>query len=193
MLHFSIILKGDTMKKILVASLVTATLSSVAMAEGAFVGVGADYSLSTKLKLDNFSKDIKKAQPGLSLKGGYDFGSFRTYGQYDYRLKFKKDVNNIKFKYHSHRFVVGADFTPSLSDSFKLAVGAYTGLAKPTLSTDGRSSSSATGWIVGAKVGGLYEINKNNEIDFGFKFDTTKFKDARETSPAIYVGYNFKF
>ncbi|BCX79914.1 outer membrane beta-barrel protein [Campylobacter sp. 19-13652] len=181
------------MKKLLITSVAALALASQAMANGAFMGVGADYSLSTKLKFDGDSDSIKKAQPGISLKAGYDFGIMRAYGQYDYRFKFKKEVQGVKYKYDSHRFIVGADFTPSLSDSFKLAVGAYTGVTKSKLKVEDLEGDSANGWLIGAKLGGLYEINEHNELDFGFKFDTTKFKDARETSPAIYLGYNFKF
>ena len=50
--------------------------SAAALAQGAFVGVEGDYSFGSKLKVkrgDGSKDSIKKAQPGLGLKAGYDF------------------------------------------------------------------------------------------------------------------------
>ena len=52
-----------------------AAVSSLAFAEGAFVGVEGSHSFSSKLN----RIDVKDGQSGLGAKVGYDFGLFRAY------------------------------------------------------------------------------------------------------------------
>ncbi|WP_086267901.1 outer membrane beta-barrel protein [Campylobacter devanensis] len=199
----------------------TAILSSSAAAQGVFVGVEG-VLLQSQVKLDDIYPSVlddpKDTSIELGLKGGYDFDAFRVWGGYSYRTKGSEDYNmkdgtdfiNGEFNWQTHNILVGADYTPSLTDSFKLALGAYTGLSivkgkfsgQAEYTTDGltyvmdNDSTTGTGAIFGLKLGGIYEVIENNEIEFGIKGDyqTTGIEDYDNIlNYGVYVGYNYKF
>ena len=185
--------------------------SAAALAQGAFVGVEGDYSFGSKLtvKGDDGSKiKFKKAQPGLGIKAGYDFDVARVFGAYIYDFQAKKslgDEDGTVVKWNTHKFIVGADYTPSVAKDIKLVLGGYTGFSKLKLDVfdthDGSEKGNATGWILGARVGAEYSINENNAVEFGLKADRTdygkinKFNlvDIKETNVGLYMGYTYKF
>ena len=185
--------------------------SAAALAQGAFVGVEGDYSFSSKLKVkrgDGSKDSIKKAQPGLGLKAGYDFDVARVYGAYIYDFEAKKslgDKDGTTIKWNTHKFIVGADYTPSLAKDLKLVLGGYTGFSKLKLrggdAENPMESASTNGWILGARVGAEYSINENNAVEFGIKADRTDygkiskfdFVDTKETNVGLYMGYTYKF
>jgi len=185
--------------------------SAAALAQGAFVGVEGDYSFGSKLtvKGDDGSKiKFKKAQSGLGLKAGYDFDVARVYGAYIYDFQAKKslsDEDGTIIKWKTHKFIVGADYTPSVAKDLKLVLGGYTGFSKLKLDVfdiyDGSEKGNATGWILGARVGAEYSINENNAVEFGLKADRTDYGkiskfdmiDAKETNIGLYMGYTYKF
>ena len=184
--------------------------SAVALAQGAFVGFEGDYSFNSNLtaKSDNGKSKAKKAQPGLGIKAGYDFDVARVYGAYIYDFQAKKslgDEDGTIIKWKTHKFIVGADYTPSVAKDLKLILGGYTGFSKLKLDVfdiyDGSEKGNATGWILGAKVGAEYSINENNAVEFGLKADRTdygkinKFNlvDIKETNLGLYMGYTYKF
>ena len=154
--------------------------SAAALAQGAFVGVEGDYSFSSKLKAnsDNGTSKVKKAQPGLGIKAGYDFDVARVYGAYIYDFQAKKslgDEDGTVVKWKTHKFIVGADYTPSVAKDLKLVLGGYTGFSKLKMDVfdthDGSEKGNATGWILGARLGAEYSINENNAVEFGLKAD----------------------
>ena len=185
--------------------------SAAALAQGAFVGVEGDYSFGSKLTLkgDDGSKiKFKKAQPGLGLRAGYDFDVARVYGAYIYDFKVNKTANDEDksvAEWKTHKFIVGADYTPSLAKDLKLVLGGYTGFSKLKMDVfdthDGSKKGNATGWILGAKVGTEYSINENNAVEFGLKADRTKYRSIakydnakiKETNVGLYMGYTYKF
>lgn len=184
--------------------------SAAALAQGAFVGVEGDYSFNSNLtaKSDNGKSKAKKAQPGLGIKAGYDFDVARVYGAYIYDFQAKKslgDEDGTVVKWNTHKFIVGADYTPSVAKDLKLILGGYTGFSKLKLDVfdthDGSEKGNATGWILGARVGTEYSINENNAVEFGLKADRTdygkinKFNlvDIKETNVGLYMGYTYKF
>ena len=185
--------------------------SAAALAQGAFVGVEGDYSFGSKLKVkrsDGSKDSIKKAQPGLGIKAGYDFDVARVYGAYIYDFQAKKslgDEDGTVIKWKTHKFIVGADYTPSVAKDLKLVLGGYTGFSKLKMDVfdthDGSEKGNATGWILGARVGAEYSINENNAVEFGLKADRTdygkisKFNlvDIKETNLGLYMGYTYKF
>ncbi|WP_298035670.1 outer membrane beta-barrel protein [uncultured Campylobacter sp.] len=184
--------------------------SAAALAQGAFVGVEGDYSFGSNLtaKSDNGKSKAKKAQPGLGLKVGYDFDVARVYGAYIYDFQAKKslgDEDGTIIKWKTHKFIVGADYTPSVAKDLKLVLGGYTGFSKLKMDVfdiyDGSEKGNATGWILGARVGAEYSINENNAVEFGLKADRTdygkinKFNlvDIKETNIGLYMGYTYKF
>ena len=184
--------------------------SAVALAQGAFVGVEGDYSFNSNLtaKSDNGKSKAKKAQPGLGIKAGYDFDVARVYGAYIYDFKVKKTANDEDksvAEWKTHKFIVGADYTPSVAKDLKLVLGGYTGFSKLKLrggdAENPMESASTNGWILGARVGAEYSINENNAVEFGLKADRTdygkinKFNlvDIKETNVGLYMGYTYKF
>lgn len=184
---------------------------ALAMAEGAFVGFEGDYSFSSKLKVKNNNdsgQSIKKTQSGLGIKVGYDFDIARVYGAYVYDFQAKKSLNNedgTVVKWNTHKFIVGADYTPTVAQDFKLILGGYTGYSKFKLNvfdtTDGTEKGNTNGWLIGAKIGGEYSLDANNAIEFGLKADRTNYakisklelKDIKETNVGLYLGYTYKF
>ena len=184
--------------------------SAAALAQGAFVGFEGDYSFNSNLtaKSDNGKSKAKKAQPGLGIKAGYDFDVARVYGAYIYDFQAKKslgDEDGTIIKWKTHKFIVGADYTPSVAKDLKLILGGYTGFSKLKMDVfdthDGSEKGNATGWILGARVGAEYSINENNAVEFGLKADRTdygkinKFNlvDIKETNIGLYMGYTYKF
>ena len=174
---------------------------------------------------------------GFGAKLGYDFDIARVYGAYNHNFKAKADTNNYwdnalglgfsmsgEIKWNSNDFVLGADLTPKFSIAgidFKAILGAWAGRSeidieyKDTAASESiQMNESQNGYIYGFRFGGIYEINKNNEVEFGFKFsqakysdkDTTmdvclpvcyqenfKLSDTKLTNTGIFVGYNYKF
>ena len=184
--------------------------SAAALAQGAFVGVEGDYSFGSNLtaKSDNGKSKAKKAQPGLGIKAGYDFDVARVYGAYIYDFQAKKslgDEDGTIIKWKTHKFIVGADYTPNVAKDIKLVLGGYTGFSKLKLrggdAENPMESASTNGWILGARVGAEYSINENNAVEFGLKADRTDYGkiskfdmvDAKETNVGLYMGYTYKF
>lgn len=185
------------------ASLVASLLTTCVFAESAFIGFEGDYSFKSNLKIDGDS--IGKSQTGLGIKAGNDFDTFRVYVAYAYDLKTKKtftdDGDRAELKWNKHSFLIGGDYTPNISNSFKLLAGAYTGVSKLNLEISDETETEKEkhfGIVVGAKLGGIYDINANNAVEFGYKADYTKYNkkyDARlkETNHGLFAGYTYKF
>ena len=204
-----------------------AGFSTVASAEGVFVGGSLD-AQSSKLKGNDCDPDedcsISGGRMGLGLKSGYDFGQFRVYGQYQHNFKAKESVST-EFNYGgfvdkdegeeswtTNDLTVGADYTPSFTDNFKGLVGGYLGYSRLKYKynivhtyNNGKNvkywsgSDNANGFLYGLRLGGIYNFNQNNELEFGVKAEQTryKFKEDSEkfksTNYGAFVGYNYKF
>ena len=196
-------MKNCVLKGVLALSLA----SSFALAQGGFVGVEGGYDFSSKLK-DNDGLSFKDNRPNIGIKGGYDFDVARVYGAYIYDFKVKKTANDEDksvAEWKTHKFIVGADYTPSVAKDLKLVLGGYTGFSKLKLrggdAENPMESASTNGWILGARVGAEYSINENNAVEFGLKADRTDYGkiskfdmiDAKETNVGLYMGYTYKF
>ncbi len=196
------------MQKFIAKAVLTSSLACVcAMAEGGFIGLEGGYNFKTDLG-DGFHDKA----PEFGVKGGYDFDATRVYLGYSYQLKadrsiFEGDVSG-KAEWKTHDLLIGADYTPKVSDSFKLIAGLYTGVSM--LDLDMRASSprerryvseTSAGYVLGARVGGAYSFNDNNEAEFGFKAskawydgsDSEYIDDIDGKKYGVYVGYNYKF
>ena len=185
-------------------------VASCAFAEGVFVGVVGGYNFMTKIEIDETNLSIKDKNAFFGLKGGYDFGAYRAYGQYNYNLKSSKDYldNNgdtLTSEFKGHEFLVGADWTPSISEGIKLAVGPYLGYANFNVKeSDGTDtlSGNVDGFVLGGKVGAIFDTSAG-EFEAGVKADKTWLKgeenenyiiyDEDKTTVGLYIGYNFKF
>ncbi|CUU74471.1 putative outer membrane protein [Campylobacter hyointestinalis subsp. hyointestinalis] len=202
--------------KVLVAS---ALMSSVVLAEDIFVGVEGAF-VQSKVNLDSelneaFS-DPKDGAFEFGFKAGQDFGDYRLWAGYFYRTKASEKYSfsgpggyvNAEINWKSHNFVVGADYTPSITENFKALLGAYTGLAITKSEVKGDASLASgyefsdsgsetdAGALIGLRLGGIYAVDANNEIEFGIKGDyiKTNILDIdKATNYGVYVGYNYKF
>ena len=194
------------MKNLLVkSSLVLALLSSAALAQGAFVGGEGDYSFNSKIKTKNIAKSEKnnfnKGHYGLGFYGGYDFDSYRAYGGYYYDFKARKNAGEADAKWSKHKLLVGADYTPNITENFKAVLGGYAGLGYLSVRQSFENETSKKnfkGLLIGAKAGGQYSFDAHNALEFGLKADKTFYKknsgaQLRDTSVGIYTGYTYKF
>jgi putative outer membrane protein len=144
----------------------------------------------------------------FGLKAGYDFDSFRVYGAYIYDFQAKKslgDEDGTVIKWSTHKFIVGADYTPELTKDIKLVLGGYTGYLKLEMDIfdihDGSEKANTNDWILGARIGAEYSINENNAVEFGLKADRTKYSSIakydnakiKDTNVGLYLGYTYKF
>lgn len=201
------------MKKIVLKSLVVGSLLCSSLLADSFVGVFGGYSLKSEFKIrddgDKLKLDDKRVN--LGVKAGYDFDSFRAYGTYRYNFKAKDSyfmdnfLGNMEWK--SHDFLIGADYTPNITDSFKFSLGVYGGISRlnvrlESINYDGNPkdnfSKDKTGFIYGAKIGGIYGLDENNEVEFGYQIDESdygKIEDAKVKvrDHGLYLGYNYKF
>ena len=144
-----------------------AGFSTVASAEGVFVGGSLDAQHS-KLSASDCDADdgdcsISGGRMGLGLKSGYDFGQFRVYGAYQYNLKAKEketetstfsspngtwsNERNYEYAWQNHNLTVGADYTPSFTDNFKGLVGGYLGYSHLKLKEKYSSVSTINGKV----------------------------------------------
>ena len=207
-----------------VAVAATAILSSSAAAQGGFIGAEGAL-LQSKLKLDypflNQLDDPKDSSMEFGLKAGYDFDTFRIWGGLSLRTEGSQIYNNPnltngidtlningKFIWQTNNILLGVNYTPPLNYKYKLSLGAYTGLSivkgefnGEVQSTNvanqlGYDSKSGVGNLFGAKLGAIYEVDKNNEIEFGIKGDyqTTTIDEYNNIrNYGLYIGYNLKF
>lgn len=185
-------------------------VASFAFAEGAFVGIQGGYDHSIDVAANDFDTDLEGGHFTIGVKGGFDFGNYRAYTQYNFKAKdtyaeISSGEDNAKLDVSMHQFLVGADFTPTLSENLKLAVGPYLGysLLKLKLSgtIDGESGSESenqSGFILGAKLGLIYGFGAG-EFEAGIKSDYSWHSagdsevDVDVGSFGGYLGYNFKF
>jgi hypothetical protein len=165
-----------------------AVVSSFAFAEGAFVGVEGAHAFSSKIK--GTAGSIKDSQSGFGFKAGYDWDLFRAYGSYGYAFEAK----DKGIKWHSHKFLINADYTPALASNLKLILGGYTGISAINFN----SEDSASDVTLGLRLGGEYSLNEKSAIEAGFKADRTKYgvddgSHVTEKNAGFYLGYNYKF
>ncbi|MGP1485970.1 MAG: outer membrane beta-barrel protein [Campylobacter sp.] len=162
---------------------------SVALAEGAFMGVEGAYAFISKLKYTSSAKD---SQSAIGAKAGYDFDMFRAYGSYHYAFEAK----DRGVKWNSHKFLLNADYTPTLADNLKLILGGYTGISALKIKTTNNDSGSDM--VFGLRLGIECGLDSKSAIEAGFKADKTKYdvdhgEYLTEKNTGFYLGYNYKF
>lgn len=183
-------------------------LSSFALAEGAFMGIEGGYNLKTKVD------DVKGEAPTFGLKAGYDFDNARFYGSYNYYAQFKDTFKvededfDATFKFKAHKFLLNADFTPEITMDLKLILGVYAGISSGTINFDSpvlKINSTCRDFVAGARLGAEYSFDSNNAVEFGLKYDYTKYDlkiqaanvtiddNIKEKNTGLYLGYNYKF
>ncbi|MBR1374622.1 MAG: hypothetical protein IJ566_00880 [Cardiobacteriaceae bacterium] len=182
----------------LFASMGIALLCANAAAE-VFVGIGGDLTYSklkdrqnqTILEIPaygnaaavNHTSDknsVSGSRLGWNAKVGYDFFQYRAYLSYQYNSKTKETYwGDLWFddgskKWKSQDYIIGADYTPSFNERWKGLFGVY--LGKSSLKLGGDYSYKTSGFLYGAKIGGIYNIDQRQALEMGFKLDRTSYK-----------------
>ncbi|MDL0088206.1 outer membrane beta-barrel protein [Campylobacter gastrosuis] len=167
---------------------------------GAFVGFEADYSFNTQLddKAGRDDEKFKGKNLGLGVKGGYDFGVARIYGALSQDSKAKdKGIN-----WRTTKLYTGADWTPEFSSGVRGVLGGFLGYAYIKDTNPKYSNSGGGGFMYGAKVGLLFDIDTHNSFEMGYKCNIAKFGvddgeevnfDLTQKQHSVYAGYNYKF
>ena len=217
------------------AVLVSSIISS-ACANGLFIGADGEYNFNSKynfkykliengININTLSYNYKDSSFGIGLKFGYDFDLWRIYTKFNAVLgakdkqQFYAATETREYKWDTYNLIVGGDWTPKFNLAgldFKGILGAFAGVSNIVLEDNFQNPSGFNnvktnygGFIYGAKIGGIYEIDQNNEIEFGFKIDQTNFDQNQEntativgmireaehkiTNMGVFVGYNYKF
>ncbi|MGP1579918.1 MAG: hypothetical protein ACTTH5_02695 [Wolinella sp.] len=204
------------------SALLMALLASGAMAaeNGVFVGVDlgfmnqnnkaqADVVVKNNATHEKVSLDRTKATFESALKVGYHFDSMhRAYLGYAIDGVAKKDG----VEYKSSKLLLGYDYTPELANMWRGVAGIYTGILYREATVQAVEDESVTGKaqgnLFGLKLGAIYEVAKNGDIEFGMKFESAsmknktvadddsmfiELKDQKQTNIGLYAGYTHRF
>lgn len=191
-------------KSLVLASLVAASTSMMAMDLQYFLGAGAtrvDANLDEKGSLSNgvqtisFNDSYDFKDTALTLKAGIILDK-------EHRIsishtKFSKDDTDA-------RNIIGSyDYLIPMNEEFRLYAGLHAGNTKVEIDED-----SASGLVYGAQVGAIYDITKNIEFELGLgysKYNVDKsysgtisgisydYKVELEDSTSMFAGINYKF
>lgn len=127
------------------------------------------------------------------------------------------------YKFKIMEFIAGADWTPNVIKeieagyNLKVAIGAFVGASSQKVSyetdkccnvADGKCSindkhtqeefenlinKTETSFLLGAKVGGIFEINRHTEIELGLTYSKNFAKMLKTDKFSGFIGYNYKF
>lgn len=212
--------------KFSVATMIIISLSSSAAAEGLFVGgeLGVNFAYveaKDNAKINYFGTYSTNHSSGAvgagGVKFGYDFDLWRIYGAFvynsgqDYEYSSYVSTNTPPISTNEHYeldmennsidLLIGANWTPQISNNFKMLIGPYVGYSR--LNTDitydyhriesnsgiitrtkqeNEQTVKQNGVLYGAKFGGIFTFARRHEIDFGVKYDCVKYGDKGDIS-----------
>ncbi|MDR0407996.1 MAG: hypothetical protein LBH45_03660 [Campylobacteraceae bacterium] len=204
------------------------TDASAAKKSGLFIGLEGGFALSwtyldTILVDDDGDKysgyiideydDYSDSVFNYGVKAGWYFrdSDMRVYAMFEKNTKAEDTDYDIKFSNEITKVLIGYDAAVvKISENSRLLTGVNLGYAK-LKSIVGDHSASYNGIDFGGKVGILYDINNNNEIEFGLKVNCSVFEEKKagerkigntyydvdilpiQVKAGLYVGYNYKF
>ena len=188
------------MKKLVVmASLVAASTSMMAMDLQYFLGAGAERgSLDWKGSVDipslTYSENISgdMSDTGLKLKAGVILDK-------THRIS----LSHAKFSGSDVDFTLilgNYDYLIPMNEEFRLYAGLHAGNTKVEIEDVEKISFS--GLAYGAQVGAIYDITKNVEFELGLSYtkfnvdraeDATWYKLELDNSTSMFAGINYKF
>ena len=103
------------------------------------------------------------------------------------------------------QFIIGYDWTPSISESLKFSVGPYIGYSRLNITASGEDQNGAwsekenqNGFVIGGKVGLIFDFGMG-EFEAGVKADYSKHAGSEDSvdidagTVGGFIGYNFKF
>ena len=191
-------------KQFIIASLIAASTSMMAMDLQYFLGAGAervDANLNEKGSVSNGvqtigyndSSDFKDT--ALLLKTGIILD--KTHRISLSHAKFSKDGSDAR------NIIVSYDYLIPLKEEFRLYAGLHAGNTKIEVDTD-----SASGLAYGAQIGAIYDITKNIEFELGLAYSkynvdystsvtvgrvSYDYRVELEDSTSMFAGINYKF
>lgn len=199
------------MKKLVLSAVLAISLVSAVSAQGWFVGGEGNYNFKSEIDitLPNGTYSVSDSTLAIGVKGGYDFDNWRVYGAYIRNTKSSNKAisgsNSANWK--GQDYIIGADWTPKINvfkQDLKAIVGGFVGHSN--LDTSIRYGSyylsyDENGFLYGLRLGGIYQLAKSHEIEFGFKFSQASYDitsgyvrdDIERTNMGLFAGYNYKF
>lgn len=183
------------MKKTLVmASLVAASTSMMAMDLEYFLGAGAERAnFNTRSSgSDGFNNESNLKDTSLLLKAGIILD--KTHRISLSHTKLSKDNSDITTILGSYDYLI------PMNEQFSLYAGLHAGNTK--VEVDAYEKISFSGLAYGAQVGALYDITKNIEFELGLAYtkynveraeDMYWYKLEVEDSTSMFAGINYKF
>lgn len=173
-----------------------AAISSYSNAQGMFVGVEAGGLLNSS----SYRDDSNGFTFFGGLKIGYEFAApVRIYGSYNYQSGTSESYSNILGSYeHKVSFPLklsfGADWVPTINQSWKGMLGGYVGTATAKHEWSGSgwygsSSYSHSFTHYGVKGGAIYNLGEKSAIELGARAETSSYY----TNVGAFVGYTFSF
>ena len=197
-------------KSLVLASLLAASTSMMAMDLQYFLGAGAtridaDYKTTLDYSFDeesgSYSETDSFKDTGLTLKAGVILNkNHRISVVYSDYSKEDVDATTVTGNY---------DYLIPLNNQFRLYTGLHAGnMAIKSTDDVSLDSVKASGLAYGAQLGAIYDITKNIEFELGLaysKYNVDKsisgsifgvdydYKVELEDSTSMFVGINYKF
>ena len=202
------------------------TSGAMAAESGAFIGVSlGSMSSRNNALLSAGPKDDPSDGVEISLnfadstferafKVGYHISSLhRYYMEYatSGAVKKKLQKEEITIEHKTSKFLLGYDFTPEIISTWRGVAGVYVGILQrdTTFKAEGTLESlKGKGSLVGLKLGAIYEVMKNSDIELGMKFESANIKKhvmkddeyilieltkQKQNNVGLYAGYVYRF
>lgn len=190
-------------KSMILATLLAASTSMMAMDLEYFLGVGAErIDGNFKFSSDTYADSNGKGSitdESLKLKAGIILD--KTHRISVSHVKYSKDSVDV-------RTVLGNyDYLIPINEEFRLFAGIHAGSTKVEIDSNSDGSISFSGLAYGAQTGFIYDITKNIEFEAGvaytkYNVDRAETTDSSgtdwagvelEDSTSISAGINYKF
>ncbi|MCL1126734.1 porin family protein [Shewanella surugensis] len=175
-------------KLLVLASVVTATLSIPAMAADNFVGAAYGNQQNHYDAGGGYSRDVN--DPTYQLRAG-------TYINNEARLYLTYSFNNDQYT-KQQMGLVSYDFLIPLTSDQKLNwfVGATAGMNHISPDNSVLSSSSSNRFVWGGQTGLQYKINPKLSTEVGYRYlkqDYSKASFSLDNSQQVYLGVDYRF
>jgi hypothetical protein len=219
-----------SLAKLIVGIVVSGACTNVAWADansGVFIGSSFTYvrsSVDFQTTFDGIfglyrhTVTMKESSGSLggSIRAGYIISpNHRTYFEFNNVAKTEHDIDgsnvHIKGEQSFKTFTLGYAFTPSSGEKSRFLLDVHVGRAsaraRETITsgfTVMKEDMKFSGTVIGIKLGGIYEIIENGEIEYGVKMDGYSYGDLtsqsgritakrEQTDVGLFIGVNYKF
>ncbi|MEE3705272.1 outer membrane beta-barrel protein [Campylobacter sp. CX2-8023-23] len=176
--------------------LILSLSATFALADGYFIGFSGGFNHSS-VDEDNYDL-ISDNNLLLSPKFGYQVDDAHRYSlSYEYGGKsigsrsYNIEIGGVvianeweKYKFTSHRFLLGYDYTPLIQPDLRADIGVFVGYSLGEFDVENSLIQDIApaipnfldGFSYGAKLGALYEVDDKWNIEFGARIMHTMYK-----------------